>query len=381
MRKHIALAGILTGVLAMLATEAANAIPAFARKYDMDCSNCHLAFPQLNATGRRFKEAGYRFQAEEEEAKTVSDFLQLDEHVPLSAILVGRPYDKQSGGQSSIRAIHEVELIAGGIIGRQWSGWFELEAEDETDFDPEVGNAIATYTHNEALNFQLAWAPVFWSDPYGLLGDHFRMTRGHVGAIDTSFGGADGGGRLRDNRQSVGVYGRLAEKFFYSANVSGVAGDSEGENPGNFSGRLAVDVLENVMVGGFGFTGEDGSTNLDFTRFGIDFQADVEDFRIQGIFVAASDDTPGGGDDDNNAYTVQAMYVNADGDRPRFVPVVRWDHREINDGSDDFDDLIVNFTYYIRQNIKVYAEYANRFNAPTSADETERFTIQLIAAF
>src|SRR6266571_2484342 len=36
-------------------------IPAWARKYNMNCSGCHYpAPPRLNATGQRFKWAGYR---------------------------------------------------------------------------------------------------------------------------------------------------------------------------------------------------------------------------------------------------------------------------------------------------------------------------------
>ena len=43
--------------------ESASAIPAFARKYDRQCSSCHTAYPALNQVGRQFKEAGYRFES------------------------------------------------------------------------------------------------------------------------------------------------------------------------------------------------------------------------------------------------------------------------------------------------------------------------------
>ncbi len=35
-------------------------IPAFARKYNMACSACHTAWPELNAFGQRFKDRGYQ---------------------------------------------------------------------------------------------------------------------------------------------------------------------------------------------------------------------------------------------------------------------------------------------------------------------------------
>jgi hypothetical protein len=35
-----------------------NAIPAFARKYGMPCSSCHLAWPMLSPFGQAFKDNG-----------------------------------------------------------------------------------------------------------------------------------------------------------------------------------------------------------------------------------------------------------------------------------------------------------------------------------
>jgi len=38
----------------------AHAVPAFARKYNVDCTYCHTAWPQLNRTGYIFRRLGYR---------------------------------------------------------------------------------------------------------------------------------------------------------------------------------------------------------------------------------------------------------------------------------------------------------------------------------
>src|SRR5260370_17103676 len=42
--------------------EARREIPAFARKYGMKCSACHLAVPVLNQFGQAFKDNGYRMK-------------------------------------------------------------------------------------------------------------------------------------------------------------------------------------------------------------------------------------------------------------------------------------------------------------------------------
>ena len=374
-------------ILGLAWATTANAVPAFARKYELNCSGCHTAYPQLNSTGREFKEAGYRFPTDGEKGvnQEISDFLQLDKHVPLSAVLVSRPYDKKDSGNTKVRALHEVEIIVAGAIAKDWSGYFEIEAEDENDFEPEVAPAVLAYNYRKEFNVQAVWGPIFWADSYGILNDHFRLTRGHVGGIDQSFGGADAGGALRSTRQNLGIFGRFAERVFYNVNWSGKASDSEGEDASTYSGLLNFDITSDIMIGAFGVSGEDKdqTRTLDYSRYGVQAQADVWDARFQALFIAATDDrADGSGEDDNNAYSLQAFWTFRDDSlRPTFVPLVRFDGYEKDDGNSDFKELTLNISYYFNQNIKGYLEYWDRFDAPTSAQEDDRFTIQFVAAF
>ncbi len=367
----------------------AEAVPSFARKHELNCSACHNAYPQLNATGREFKEAGYRFRNAEEKTDMmeISDFLQLEKHVPVSAIFVARPYDKKDSGNEKIRALHEVEIIVAGNLGNNWSGYFEMEAEDETGFELEVAPVVLSYNHSKEFNVQFVYGPTFWADSYGIIGDHFRLTRGHVGAIDQKFGGADAGGRFRAVRQNVGIFGRFSDRFFYNVNYSGKAADAEGENASVASGLFNVDITDNIMVGAFIMDGEDEDTKRDFNRSGIQFQADLQDLRLQGLFIAGTDDRDpldprGPGEDDNNAFSLQALYTILDDSlRPTWVPLIRYDTYETVDGMNSFDELTLNLTYYFTQNIKGYVEYWDRFDAPTSAQEDSRITLQIVAGF
>ena len=55
------LAGALFALFLFLgAVSDAHAIPAFARKYGLRCSACHVAWPVLNDFGWRFKDNGYQ---------------------------------------------------------------------------------------------------------------------------------------------------------------------------------------------------------------------------------------------------------------------------------------------------------------------------------
>ena len=53
---------ILTGgmLLAVLWSGVAQAMPAFARQYEMSCAMCHNAFPRLNEFGEHFRDSNYR---------------------------------------------------------------------------------------------------------------------------------------------------------------------------------------------------------------------------------------------------------------------------------------------------------------------------------
>ncbi|HEC13373.1 MAG TPA: hypothetical protein ENI80_09035 [Acidiferrobacteraceae bacterium] len=375
----------LSSLLAMVGTVwvgSAQAVPSFARKYEKKCSACHYAFPQLNKAGRMFKEAGYRFPSDAKVAQKISDFLYWDKTPPVSVVFVARPYDKKDSGDSKIRAVHEVELFFAGVIGKQWSGWAEFEAEDENDFKPELGSATVGYHPSKALNVQLTYGPYMWADPYGFLGNHFRMTRGSVGVIDQAFGGADGGGKLRSARQMVSIYGRPTDKFFYNVGYSGVAGDVEGESPNNFHGRLALDVTRNVMIGGFGLSGQEETSKRDFSRVGLDFSADVGDARIQGAYVSAKDDRVGGvGQDENKAWSLQAMYAFRNDKRPTWVPVVRLDSYEKSNGTESYTALTLNLTHYFTENIKGYIEYWDQLDVPAGKKADSRITVQAVAAF
>jgi outer membrane protease len=70
-----------------------------------------------------------------------------------------------------------------------------------------------------------------------------------------------------------------------------------------------------------------------------------------------------------------------DSGRTTWVPLLRLDSYEQNDGKDSYSAATVNIGYYFTQNIKGFVEYSNVYDAPTSADEVSRSTVQFEAAF
>jgi len=373
--------GLVLGALAIAGVAmmgSAQAVPSFASKYEKGCSYCHNAWPQLNAKGRKFKEQGYRLKEDLKADVKTTPFYEAGDF-PISALAIARPYDKKDSGERKVRAIHEVEIFIAGTMGKEISFFTEIEAEDETGFAPEVGSTALSYRFSKEATVQMTWGAANWADGYGLLGDHFRLTRGHVGVIDTGFGGVDG--KLRSARQNVALTGRVADdKLFYNVSLGGAAGDPEGDSDNvagegtSVNARVAFDVKKNIMVGGYILNGDEG--DLDYSRTAIDAQADLGDIRVQAAYVMASDDTLTGSDK-NNAYSVQAYNtMKTKKGMPTWVQLVRLDSVEASDGADEYKALTLNVTRYLSQNVKAYVEYYDLFDAPTSAEEDSRVTLQ-----
>ena len=391
MFKQFRLINLLLILLLQFVFTNANAIPAFARKNNISCTVCHAAWPSLNAVGRSYKENGYRFSPIQTPQVKITEDLKWDESLPASVLLVSRPYDKKDSGDTKLRALHEAELMIAGPMGEKMSGFFELEAEDEVTndigLDAGIHAAQLTYNHSRSLNLQFGYQSLLAFDPYLTYSAHTRMTRGHLSVIDQGFGGADNDARLRDSRQNVIAYGRPIDNLFYGVSLSGVGGDSEGEDASTITARFAYDVKPGLMLGLLSISGScpAGATNCtverDYARTGIDFQLELERLIISGAILNATDDNATAtAEVENDAQYVQVLYTNNSNGRSNWAPLIRIDNYEKSGGAETIDELTLGFNYYFTDNVRGMLEYWDRSGGGTTADD-DRLTLQLFAAF
>lgn len=365
------------------------AIPAFARKTNMTCSTCHTAWPSLNAFGRKYKELGYRLGNHEAPTKTISKDLKWNESLPVSVIIVARPYDDQdSNNQTRNRALHEVELMVAGPMGEKMSGFFEIEAEDEDinsrGFETGIPVAQLTYNHSEAANIQFSWGSNTLFDSYNSYTSSRRMTRGTNAVIDQKFGSADNGGKLKDSRQNTSLYGRPSANFFYGVSLSGDAGDGRGKEGDSLTARIAFDVMPSLTIGAMHFSGTciaaTCTIDKDYSRTAIDIQSEVAGFTFNAVVISATDDLTATTEQDNDAFYVQAMYTVNDGARVTWAPLVRYDSYDEAGGVRTITELTLGVNYYFTENVRGMIELWDRSGEGTTLDD-DRLTVQLFAAF
>lgn len=382
---------ILTVFIAVLFPTTSEAIPAFARKSNMACSTCHTAWPALNAFGRQYKEHGYRLGHLEVPSKTISKDLSWEESLPISVMLVARPYDKKKSGKSKNRAIHEVELMVAGPMGKKMSGFFEVEAEDEDKnargFETGVSTAALTYNMHEYAHLQFSWGGIAWFDPYNSYSNHLRLTRGSNAVIDRPFGGADNDGKLKDSRQNTTLYGRPLPKFFYGLSLSGDAGDSEGVEGDTVTLRVAFDVAPYLTIGALGINGtctaNAGNCLVErkYKRTAFDIQSEFSGFTLNAATVEAEDDNAAAtASVKRDACYIQAFYTFMKGARATWVPLIRLDKYDNSAGLKDVKEYTISVNYYFTENIRGMLELVDK-NGGISSQDDERVTLQLYASF
>ena len=109
-------------------------IPAWARKYNVNCSHCHYpAVPRLNAKGMAFKWAGYRMP---EEIGEKTDIQKIEEYLA-ARVRIQYNYKKEQGEPAEVNSVSlpSASLFAAGPFGKTYGGYLEFEREEEGEVD------------------------------------------------------------------------------------------------------------------------------------------------------------------------------------------------------------------------------------------------------
>ena len=122
--KRTTLSGLALAAIAFAPADA-HALPAWARKYNMNCSGCHSpAVPRLNAKGFAFKWAGYRMPeeiGENQEAKQVTNYLAAR---ATFQYMFGKT-ETQSADVNTF-VLDNATLFAAGSLGKNYGAMFEF---------------------------------------------------------------------------------------------------------------------------------------------------------------------------------------------------------------------------------------------------------------
>lgn len=116
------------------APQSAGALPAWARKYNMNCSSCHFpTVPRLNATGFAFKWAGYRMPGEIGKNAEVK---KIEEYLAARAVMqyVYTKTENEPADENGL-VVPSASIFAGGAIGTNYGAYLEFERSPDGAID------------------------------------------------------------------------------------------------------------------------------------------------------------------------------------------------------------------------------------------------------
>ena len=276
----------------------ADAVPAFARKYQTSCQTCHVVFPKLNAFGEAFRLRGYRMPGESEELvkeKPVSLGApaykrlwpqavwpgEVASTVPLAVNIKMADLNTSSvNDDGSVTSIHndmqlpqELNIFGAGTLGEHVSYFSEVTVSQNPDgsagieiehahfaFDSPFGPEdafhfrIGKFMPNVVAGFQemqiatdSAIDSLFAYNPVGVNGG-------------TGLGGDGSGISLPTLSNGIEAYGIFRHRTLWVAGVVNGLPPSATDTTGRFDGNNAKDVYARLdyKIGGIGFDGDTG---------------------------------------------------------------------------------------------------------------------------
>ena len=138
MKKKIFLIGIVVlSLVVELMPQPTEAIPAFARRHKLSCTNCHIGFPKLNGFGEAFAGNGYQLPGadiKDQLVDTGDDDLLLMNKVPL-AVRVDTFFRTRGDTNVSndLQAPFSVKILSSATIKKDVSYYFYFFADERGD--------------------------------------------------------------------------------------------------------------------------------------------------------------------------------------------------------------------------------------------------------
>ena len=289
---------VSVALLAIAST--AQAVPAFARKYQTSCQTCHSMFPKLNAFGEAFRLRGYRMPGQTEDMvkeKPVSLGApaykrlwpeaiwpgEISSAVPLAInVKLADMNASARNDDGSVTSIgndfqfpQEVNIFAAGTLGDHVSYLGEVTFHESPD------NSVAVELEHAHMGFDSPFGP---EDLF-----HFRIGKfapnlvdgfqemwlSTNAGIDSLFGynpiGLNGGRGLAADASPTPIslpalvrgiegYGIIRHRAMWVAGIANGVGPSADDTSGRFDGNNAKDVYArfDYKIGGLGLDGDTG---------------------------------------------------------------------------------------------------------------------------
>ena len=371
---------------------ALEAMPAFARKYQMSCKVCHSPFPKLKPYGEEF--AGNGFVLKDKEAPryyadTGDEKVSLIRNLPFALRLEGyASLNNGHGKMLDLSTPYLIKLLSGGELLRNVSYYFYFFFSERGKV---AGLEDAFVMFNDLVgDLDVIIGQFQVSDP--LFKGELRLTYEpyKIYKAKPGLSGID----LTYDRGIMLTYGLKGgpDLALEILNGSGI-GDSEANPGGNFDadkyknvlGRISQDVGESFRVGAFGYFGkEKGGNGLvnEVWMAGADATWTSPKLELNLQYVERRDDNPsfllGAPEVATRGAFAELIYLPSGDDSPWYgAGLFNW--VDSDQESLKYTGVTLHGGWLLRRNFRLVGEATYAFRS--SSGRHPRFGIGLVTAF
>lgn len=378
-------------------SESTYAIPPFARKYNMSCQTCHSPFPRLKEYGDEF--AGNGFVLADKDApryfvETGDEDLSLIRDLPvgvrLDAYVTYRNKDQKI---SDFKTPFNLKLLSGGALAKDIAYYFYFFFSEKGEV---AGIEDAFIMFNNLLDTELdLYVGQFQiSDP--LFKRELRLTYEDYHAYKNAPGISNID--LTYDRGLMFTYGfeTGSDLTFEILNGNGIGMKNEFNNFDNdeyknFFGRISQELIEELRVGAFGFTGKEELVNdmgvsvtNSIKMYGADLTLSLHDkieVNLQylkrtddELFFTHSSPVPVR-EIDTDAFFGEMIYT-PDGDESKWYCVGLYNWMDSEFDGIDYKSASAHVGYLLKRNMRLVSEFTYDFS-----NKFSQFGIGIITAF
>ncbi len=367
----------------------AQAVPAFARKYNMSCNTCHAPFPRLKDYGDEF--AGNGFVLKDKEApryfvETGDEQLSLIRDVPLAIRLEGFiQHQTATGRETDLTSPYNVKLISGGSLAKNVAYYFYFFFSERGEV---AGIEDAFIMFNDLFKTELdAYVGQFQvSDP--LFKRELRLTYEDYPVYKASVGQSQI--NMAYDRGIMLTYGfeTGTDVVLEILNGNGIGEADEAKTYDDdkykcIAGRVSQGIGDYVRIGGFGYYGKegDGRTN-EVWVLGPDVTLSYEDrVELNLQYLERRDDNPffdatAPDDEFKTQGGLAELVIMPRGDRSRWYATVLYNQVDSDDDSQDYQAITGHIGHMLRTNLRLIIE-----NTYDIENEENRFMVGFVAGF
>ena len=383
-RNVLPFAALAALVLTALWPTPSGAVPVFARKYGLNCTNCHSAFPRLNDWGQRFRANGYQLPGRENEEKTV-----LEGPAPV-ALRTTFGFTSESSDNMSEGAVDRsgfklvgLDILSAGVIAPHIGYLFVFPPQvaasrgvAEQEGTLEMASIMSSNLGSPWLNVRAGrFEPAYAAFS---VKRHLSLTPYEI--YDYAF---PGGSPFSETQEGLEVTGHGGGFAYATGWLNGSATNRPNDGPADVYGRATwtLGAGEGQTAGQrFGATGYLGSARpyagvgdrQTFSRLGLDASLNWRQWNLAAQWLTATDDRSLWGDTDDVDWSGWFTELT-------WQPVVEclaFARHDAVATPDVINQDITRWTggarYYFADNLALHLEYSRRVtDVPGDEDPTE----------